>query len=50
MKKIIIGLFLELNEGKKNINDINSILESRDRTKLGITAPSEGLYLNKVNY
>ena len=50
MVRNIIGLFLELNEGKKNINDINSILESRDRTKLGITASSEGLYLNKVNY
>lgn len=50
MVRNIIGLFIELNEGKKQIKDIKQILESKDRTKLGIKAPSNGLYLNKINY
>lgn len=50
MVRNIIGLFIELNEGKKQIKDIKQILESKDRTKLGIKAPSNGLFLNKINY
>lgn len=50
MVRNIIGLFIEINEGKKSIEDINDILVSEDRTKLGITCSSQGLYLNKVNY
>lgn len=50
MVRNIIGLFLELNDGKKNLTDIEGILESKDRTMLGVSAPSVGLYLNKVNY
>lgn len=50
MVRNIVGLFLELNDGKKNLTDIEKILESKDRTMLGVCAPSVGLYLNKVNY
>lgn len=50
MIRNIVGLFLEINEGKKEIKDIPFILESKDRTKLGIKAEPNGLYLNKVNY
>ena len=50
MVRNIVGLLLEINEGKKTLEDINYILESKDRKKLGTTAPPEGLYLNKVNY
>lgn len=50
MVRNIIGLFLELNEGKKTIEDIPKILESKDRRELGIKASPCGLYLNKVNY
>ena len=50
MVRNIIGLFIELNEGKKLINNINEIIESKNRNRLGIKAPSNGLYLNKVNY
>lgn len=50
MVRNIVGLLLEINEGKKNILSINSIIESKDRTKLGVKARSEGLYLNNVNY
>ena len=50
MVRNIIGLLLEINEGKKKIEDIDKIIESKDRTNLGICASSNGLYLNKVNY
>jgi hypothetical protein len=30
--------------------DIERIIESKDRIKAGMTAPAEGLYLNKVIY
>lgn len=50
MVRNIIGLFLDINEGKKNIEDIKNILESQNREMLGIKASSNGLYLNKVNY
>lgn len=50
MIRNIIGLFLEINEGKKQINDIPTIIEKEDRRVLGIKALPNGLYLNKVNY
>lgn len=50
MVRNIIGLFIEINEGKKQITEIQEIIESKDRTKLGIKAEPNGLYLNDVNY
>lgn len=50
MVRNIVGMFLEINEEKIQIDEINDIIRSEDRTKLGIKAPSCGLYLNKVNY
>ncbi len=50
MVRNIIGLFLEINEGKKKIEDIKYILESKNREELGIKALPVGLYLNKVNF
>lgn len=50
MIRNIIGLFLDLNEGKKNIKEIKNIIDNKDRTNLGIKALPCGLYLNKVNY
>jgi len=50
MVRNIIGMFLDINEGKIQINEINDIIKSEDRTKLGTKAPASGLYLNKVNY
>lgn len=50
MIRNIIGLFLEINENKKTPIMTKKILESKDRTKLGIKAPSSGLYLNKIKY
>lgn len=50
MIRNIIGLLLEINEGKKTIDDIDYIFKSEDRKVLGKCAPACGLYLNKIKY
>jgi tRNA pseudouridine38-40 synthase len=48
MIRNIVGLLIEINNGKKKLEDIKIIFESENRTSLGKCAPPEGLYLNKV--
>ena len=50
MIRNIVGLLLDINDNKKNIDDINVIFESGNRCSCGSPAPSMGLYLNKVEY
>ena len=50
MVRIIVGTLLDVAFGRRNPADIQSILESHDRTRAGMTAPPEGLYLNKITY
>lgn len=50
MVRIMVGTLLYVNNGKIKCDDIPSIIESKDRTKAGITAIPDGLYLNKVFY
>ena len=50
MIRNIVGLLLDINEGKKSVSDINKIFESKMRTSLGLCADGVGLYLNKIEY
>lgn len=50
MVRIMVGTLLAVAQGKIDERDIPDIIESRDRTKAGITAPPCGLYLNRVEY
>ncbi len=50
MVRIMAGTLLYVNMGKINSDEIIDIINSKDRTKAGITAPPEGLYLNKVYF
>ena len=50
MVRNIIGVLIEIGEGKRKSEDIIAILKLEDRTKAGKTAPAQGLYLNKVIY
>jgi tRNA pseudouridine38-40 synthase len=50
MVRIIVGTLVEIAYGRFQPDDIKSIIESKDRRNAGMTAPAEGLYLNKVNY
>ena len=46
----MVGLLIEIGEGKKTSEDVIDILKACDRRKAGITAPAEGLYLKDVFY
>ena len=50
MVRNIVGLLIEIGEGKRKSEDIFEILEAEDRTKAGKTAPASGLYLYKIHY
>ena len=46
----MVGYLIRVGEGKKNGEDIPTILEKEDRRMASITAHSEGLYLTDVKY
>ena len=50
MVRNMVGLLLEIGEGKKKPEDIIHIFDSRDRRVAGKTAPACGLYLRNVFY
>ncbi len=50
MIRNIIGLLLDINDGKKNISDIDKIFKSENRCSAGRCASGVGLYLNKIYY
>lgn len=50
MVRIMMGTLVAVAEGKIAVEDILEIIASRDRSRAGMTAPAEGLYLNRVEY
>lgn len=46
----IVGILLRVGENKLSPKDVDKILQSKDRTKSGKTAPPEGLYLTNIVY
>lgn len=46
----MVGTLALVGEGKWQPDDVRVALEARDRTKGGPTAPSDGLYLMRVDY
>lgn len=46
----MVGTLAEVGSGKLQPEDVKRILDAKDRTKAGISAPACGLYLNKVMY
>lgn len=50
MVRIMAGTLLYVNNGRIIADSIPEIINSGDRTKAGITAIPDGLYLNKVYY
>ena len=50
MVRNLVGTFLQIGQGKRPPLDILEILESRDRTLAGPTAPAQGLFLAQVWY
>ena len=50
MVRIIVGTLTEVAFGRISPDKIPEIIASCDRSRAGMTAPAEGLYLNKVSY
>ncbi|MBA44632.1 MAG: tRNA pseudouridine(38-40) synthase TruA [Magnetococcales bacterium] len=50
MVRIITGTLIEVGSGKRTAEDIQALLEARDRTKAGKTANPNGLYFTEALY
>lgn len=50
MVRNIVGMLIEIGEGKYKSEDIINIIKAEDRTKAGLCAPACGLYLKDVYY
>jgi len=50
MVRVIVGTLVQVGAGELEPEKMRSILEAKDRTQAGPTAPAKGLVLVKVNY
>jgi tRNA pseudouridine38-40 synthase len=50
MVRIMVGTLVEIGQGKMSSENIKKLLLSKDRSLSGITAPAQGLCLEKVFY
>ena len=50
MVRNIVGTLVEIGKGRRDPNEMEKILQSRERKKAGVIAPAAGLYLMKVKY
>jgi tRNA pseudouridine38-40 synthase len=50
MVRAIIGTLVEVGKGKMSAVEFRKILESKERSKAGATAPAHGLFLKEVKY
>ena len=50
MVRNLVGTLMEIGRGKMTPEEFQTILQMRDRTTAGPTAPAHGLFLEKVFY
>ncbi|MCQ0110544.1 tRNA pseudouridine(38-40) synthase TruA [Zhouia amylolytica] len=50
MVRAIVGTLLDVGKGKISKDDVKKIIESKNRSKAGVSVPAHGLYLVKVKY
>lgn len=50
MVRIIVGTAVAVSDGKILVEEIVDILQSKQRDRAGVTAPPQGLFLEKVHY
>lgn len=50
MVRIMVGTLYEVGYHRLKPQDMAKIIESRDRSRAGVTAPAQGLYLKEVYY
>ena len=50
MVRAITGTLIEIGRGRRPVEWISEVLESRDRSRAGQNVPAEGLFLVTVHY
>lgn len=50
MVRAIVGTLLEVGIGKISVDDVTTIINSKNRSNAGTSAPAQGLYLTQVIY
>ena len=50
MVRIMAGTLIDISRGKIPADSIESIINAKNRSAAGYTAPAHGLYLNKIHY
>ncbi len=50
MVRIIVGTLIDVSTGRIPLDELPARIASRERSRMGFTAPACGLYLNKVRY
>ncbi|EMR02246.1 tRNA pseudouridine(38-40) synthase TruA [Cesiribacter andamanensis] len=50
MVRAIVGTLLQVGQGRMTVPEFQQVLESRDRSRAGRSAPADGLFLVEVQY
>lgn len=50
MVRNIVGFLIDIGSGKIPLRDANRLIETCDRSKIGLSVPPHGLYLLKIRY
>ena len=50
MVRAIVGTLIEIGKGRLRINDLDKIIQSKDRRNAGYSVPAEGLFLKEIIY
>lgn len=50
MVRAIVGTLIEVGQGKKSVADFRTVIESKKRSKAGLSVPAQGLFLTEVTY
>ena len=50
MVRAVVGTLIEVGQGKKNLGEFIKIIEVKDRSEAGKSAPARGLFLEQVLY
>lgn len=50
MVRAIVGTLINIGLDKMNVDDLHTIIKSKDRSEAGFSVPAHGLYLTKITY
>jgi len=50
MVRAVVGTLVDLGKGTITLDDLKTIIESKDRSEAGLSVPAHGLYLTRITY